>query len=423
MRIILYTGKGGVGKTSIAAASALKLAEMGHKTLVFSSDIAHSLGDSFDMELSHDPKEIAPNLWGQETNINESMKSHWGTIRDWLTTAFSWQSSNDIVAEEIAVLPGMEELANLLYILEYHDKGEYDALVVDCAPTGETLRLLSFPEVMQWWMERVFPLERRILRMVRPMAKSVLNVPLPGEEVMNSFQDLFDKVTKMNDLLKDPKQTSVRLVVNPEKMVIKEVQRTYTYLNLYGYYTDMVVCNRVIPKDVTEEYFAIIKAQQKKYLVTIDEAFSPIPIKYAPLFGQEVVGLNMLRKLAGAIFEKEDPYSIFYEGKAQYMEEDDGDFTFNIILPFISKEALNISRKGDEMIIEAGPHRRNIILPQALTGLEVESANLEEGKLRIVFHREPNKNKAKKKGGSEKSNGKETVRDHPGRQRGGNSSV
>lgn len=423
MRIILYTGKGGVGKTSIAAASALKLAEMGHKTLVFSSDIAHSLGDSFDIELTHDPKEIIPNLWAQETNINQSMKAHWGTIKDWLTTAFSWKSANEIVAEEIAVLPGMEELANLLYILDYHDKKEYDALVVDCAPTGETLRLLSFPEVMQWWMERIFPLERKLLGMVRPVAKKVLNFPLPGEDVMNSIQDLFAKVTRMNDLLKDPKKTSVRIVVNPEKMVIKEAQRTYTYLNLYGYYTDLVVCNRVMPKDVNEAYFANLKAQQSKYLTAIDEAFSPIIIKYAPLFGQEVVGLDMLRKLGGTIFEKEDPYSIFYEGKAQYVDNDDGDFVYNIVLPFISKEKINLSRRGDEMVIEVGLHRRNIILPQALTSMEVESANLEDGKLRIVFHRDVKKRKAKKKGGSERTHGQETVRDHPGGQRGGSGKV
>ena len=421
MRIILYTGKGGVGKTSISAASAVRLAELGHKTLVFSSDVAHSLGDSFDIELTHQPKEIAPNLWGQETNINESMKSHWGTIRDWLTTAFSWQSANEIVAEEIAVLPGMEELANLLYILDYFDKGEYDALVVDCAPTGETLRLLSFPEVMQWWMERIFPLERKILKMVRPMARNVLNVPLPGEDVMNSFQDLFAKVTRMNDLLKDPDKTSVRLVVNPEKMVIKEAQRTYTYLNLYGYYTDMVACNRVLPKDASEGYFATMKAQQAKYLVAIDEAFSPIPIRYAPFFGQEVVGLKMLGKLADSMFEKEDPYSIFYKGKAQYVENDDGDFVYNIVLPFISKEKINLSRRGDEMTIEVGVHRRNIILPQALTTMEVESANLEDGKLKIVFHRESKKPRTKKKGGIGKTHGKETVRDHPGGQRGDNS--
>lgn len=405
MRIILYTGKGGVGKTSISAASALKLAELGYKTLVFSTDAAHSLGDSFDITLSHEPREIYPKLWAQETNINESMKTHWGTIQEWLTTLFSWRGINALVAEEIAALPGMEELANLLYIMDYHDKGEFDSLVMDCAPTGETLRLLSFPEIMQWWVEKFFPIERKILSVVRPMVRPVTNMPLPGEDVLDSIEELFSKLVRMNELLKDSEKTSVRLVVNPEKMVIRESQRTYTYLNLYGYHTDLIICNRVIPEEVSEEYFSKWKAQQAKYLISIDEAFSPLPINYAPLFEQEVVGIPMLKKLAKAIFENRDPNSIFYKGEAQKVETVDGDYALLLDLPFVSRENINLSRRGDELLIELGPYRRNIVLPHVLTPLEVESASFESGKLKIVFHRDSKKLKAKKKGGSERSHG------------------
>jgi len=222
MRVILYTGKGGVGKTTVAAATALRSAELGYKTIVLSTDTAHSLSDSFDIPIGHEPRLIAPNLWGQETGLSQTLEAHWKTIQRYLSTLLAWRGMDEIVAEEVAIFPGMEELANLLYIVHYQEEGKYDVLIVDCAPTGETLRLLSFPEMLRWWMMRIFPIQRKIVRAVRPIVRLLTNMPLPGAEVGDSIVELYSELDKMYALLTDAEKATVRLVVNPEKMVIKE---------------------------------------------------------------------------------------------------------------------------------------------------------------------------------------------------------
>jgi arsenite-transporting ATPase len=295
VRIMLYTGKGGVGKTTIAAATALNCAERGFRTLAISTDAAHSLADSFDIPAGKAPTAIAENLWAQETDLSSTVNEQWTTIQQWLSTLLAWRGLRGIVADEMAFLPGMEELANLLYIVNYAESGQYDAIVVDSAPTGETLRLLSFPDMLNWWMKRLFPVERQVARVVRPMLKPLLNMPIPDEEVMDSIQSLFPQINKMRTLLTDPEITSIRLVMNPEKMVIKQTQRTFTYLNLYGYSTDMVICNRLIPDRVTDHYFDYWKINQAQYYKEIEERFAPLPVLILPLMEQEVVGLEMLR--------------------------------------------------------------------------------------------------------------------------------
>ncbi len=385
MRIILYTGKGGVGKTSVAAATALKAAELGYRTIVVSTDIAHSLGDSLDIPLSGSATRVADNLWAQEIDVYQEIETHWSTIRNWLIALLQWQGVDRVIADEIAILPGMEELAGLLYITRYHSQGEYEVLVIDCAPTGETLRLLSFPETVSWYMKRIFPMERRAFTALRPIISSVVPLPLPGEEVFDSVEFLYKELDRMRSILTNPAMSSVRLVMNAEKMVVKETQRTHTYLNLYGYFTDLVICNRLLPRELDGTYFDTWKESQSKYFKMIEEGFAPIPIKVAPLFGREVVGLEMLREMSKAIFGEEDPTQVFYQGQAQTIERENGNFVMRLPLAFTTKEDLSILLSGDELIIQAGHYRRNIFLPRSLIGLPVEEAKLDGKNLKLKF--------------------------------------
>jgi len=387
MRVILYTGKGGVGKTSVAAATALRAAGLGYRTLVMSTDAAHSLGDSFDMPMGGEPVPIVDNLWGQELDVFREIDRNWGTLQDWLKVLMAWRGLDEVVAEEMAVLPGMEELAGLLHLINYHDEGKYDVIMVDCAPTGETLRLLSFPDVARWWMHRIFPIERVAARIARPVLRRVTDLPLPDDEVFSAVKELFAKLEDMRDILTDPATSSVRLVLNPEKMVIKEAQRTFTYLNLYGYATDLVVCNRVIPEVVSDSYFQAWKETQERYYRQVEEAFAPLPIFKAPLMEQEVMGLAMLERFGEAVYGTLDPTAVLYLGQIQQIRQEDSQYVLTLTVPFATREEISISQVGDELVVQVGNFKRNIILPRALAGMESRGAKLDGDRLSIVFGR------------------------------------
>lgn len=385
MRIILYTGKGGVGKTSVAAATALRAADMGHSTLVMSTDVAHSLADSLDMELGAQPTQITDRLWGQEIDVLKEMQTHWSIVQDWLAALMQWQGMDEVVAEEVAVLPGMEEMVGLLNITHHYDSGQFDTIIVDCAPTGETLRLLSFPEMARWYMRKLFPLERRVATALGPMARGLFNLPVPDPKVFDSIQDLFHRLERMRSILGDPDQSSVRLVLNPEKMVIRETQRTFTYLNLYGYYTDLIVCNRLIPESVDDGFFKMWKDSQARYFHLIEEGFAPVPIRVSHLLDREVVGLDPLREMGLSLFEEDDPADIFYEGSTQTVKREDDGHVMTVNLPFLSRDDINLMQNGDELVIEAGQHRRNIVLPRILVDLPVSVARMEGSSLKLKF--------------------------------------
>ena len=387
MRIILYTGKGGVGKTSVAAATALRAARLGYKTLAMSTDAAHSLGDSFDRPLGGEIVSIVDNLWGQEIDVFRETETHWGTLENYIKILMAWRGIDEVLAEEMAILPGMEELAGLVHLINYHQQAEYDVIVVDCAPTGETLRLLSFPDVTRWWLHRIFPLQRTAARIARPVLKRVTDLPFPEDEVFEALKDLFEKLDHMREILTDAATCSVRLVLNPEKMVIKESQRTFTYLNLYGYATDLVICNRLIPQDVTDAYFSNWKDSQERYYALVEEAFSPLPILKAPLMEQEVVGMAMLERFADALYGDSDPTRVYFEGQRQDIRQEDGDYVLTLMLPFSRKEDIQLSQVGDELIVHVGNQKRNLILPRALAGLASEGAKLEGDRLTIRFVR------------------------------------
>jgi arsenite-transporting ATPase len=387
MRVILYTGKGGVGKTSVAAATALRAAHLGYRSLVMSTDAAHSLGDSFDMPLGGEPAPIVDNLWGQELDVFREIDRHWGTLQDWLKVLMAWRGLDEVVAEEMAVLPGMEELAGLLHLINYYDQGEYDVIVVDCAPTGETLRLLSFPDVARWWMHRIFPIERVAARIARPVLRRVTDLPLPDDEVFSAVKELFAKLEDMRGILTDPATSSVRLVLNPEKMVIKEAQRTFTYLNLYGYATDLVVCNRVIPEAVSDSYFQAWKETQERYYQQVEEAFAPLPILKAPLMEQEVMGLAMLERFGEAVYGALDPTAVLHQGQIHQIRQEDSQYVLELTVPFVTKEEIRLSQVGDELVVQVGNFKRNIILPRALVGMQSRGAKLEDDRLSIRFAR------------------------------------
>ncbi len=390
MRIILYTGKGGVGKTSISAATALRCADLGYRTIVLSTDAAHSLADSFDMAIGPEPTELAPNLWGQEIDVLYQMEKYWGNVQRYLSAVFEWRGLDEIIAEELTVFPGMEELASLLQIVHLHDDCDYDVVIVDCAPTGATLQLLSFPEVARWYLDKIFPLERKAIQITRPLLRAVIDIPIPDDELFDTVADLILSLDRMHDLLIDPQKSSVRLVLNPEKMVIKEAQRAFTYLNLYGYATDLIVSNRIIPAAVQDGYFSAWKEIQKKYGQVVEEAFAPLPILTVPLFDQEVVGLEMLRRMAESIYGTGDPTQVYYVGRAQSVAKDDGGYTLTVPLPFVTREEVELTRSSfDELVVHIGNHKRNLLLPRVLAGLEVSGAKHEGDVLVVSFGEKP----------------------------------
>jgi arsenite-transporting ATPase len=385
MRIILYTGKGGVGKTTVSAATALMAAERGYRTLVISTDPAHSLADAFDQPLGPEPTPITDHLWGQEINVLEEIRTHWGEVKDYLMVLFATRGVEEVIAEEMAVFPGLEELCSLLQIRLRGEEGRFDCLIVDCAPTGETMRLLSFPDVARWYMEKLFPWERRIVTAMGPIVQPFVPVPLPKDNVYAAIEALFTRIDGMKEVLCDPKRSSVRLVLNPEKMVIKEAQRALTYLNLYGYVTDAVICNRVFPRQLQHGYFAEWSHIQDRYREMIQRGFSPIPIWEIPLFDREVVGLTMLERMGRSLFADQNPLNVWMSGPIQTVRKKGGHYYLRLKLPFLQKEELSLLKRGDELVVSIGNFRRDLVLPRALADLTVKRARLEEGYLVVRF--------------------------------------
>jgi arsenite-transporting ATPase len=389
MRVIVHTGKGGVGKTSISAATALRCAEMGLKTIVISTDTAHSLADSLEAKIGPEPVQLRENLWAQEVDARYSMDKYWGLFQKYMMALFSKNGVEDIVAEEVTILPGLEEGAHLLWINKYYNENEFDVLIVDAAPTAETLRLLSLPDVTRWWFERVLSLTRGAAKILRPIGRLVKNDSIPDEAAWEQVQNLFKTLDRVRDLLAAPEVSSMRLVVNPEKMVIKETQRTYTYLNLYGYATDAILCNRIIPDEVTDPYFNMAKDRQKENLALIGEAFGELPLLKAPLFGSEITGLDALRKLGDLLYGDRNPAERMFDGRTHVIEQDEqGNYTLVVPLPFADKQDMDLYRSRDEITLRVGPYRRNIVLPYALWDLEIADAKFDEARLRIRFRSE-----------------------------------
>ena len=393
MRNIIFTGKGGVGKTSIAAATALRAADMGYRTLIMSTDPAHSLGDSLDVQLGPSPVKVAENLWGQEVSVFGDLNLNWDVVREHFAHLMAARGIEGVYAEEMGVLPGMEELFSLSYIKRYNEQNEYDLLVVDCAPTGETLRLLSLPETFGWFIKMIRNVEKFMVKpVIRPLAKKVskINDFVAPVEVFEKVDNLFSSTEGIIDLLADGSKTTMRLVMNPEKMVIKESMRALTYLNLYGITVDRITINRVMPDQSPDPYFQKWRAIQQKDIEQIFEAFAPIPIAEVPLFDDEVVGLAMLRRVGEKVYEDKNPLDIFFtENPIDIKKVSDGHYRVRVRLPFMENMGMEpkILKLGDDLTIRIGDYQKIVVLPIFLAGMESSGASYEDKWLSIDFEK------------------------------------
>jgi arsenite-transporting ATPase len=394
MRILLFSGKGGVGKTSLAAATGVRLAELGHRTLVMSIDPAHSLGDSFDLDtdLFHiktsDPFPINDKLSIFELNIQKEVKRHWQEISSYVVSVLRTTGINDVEAEELAILPGMEELSAMMYINQYRRENRYDVIVLDAAPTAESMRFISMPTTLDWYMKHIFPFQRNLLKAVRPIANRVAPFELPTDNYFANIRALFEKLEGVDELMEDPQTTSVRLVTNPEKMVLRETQRAFVYFSLHGLTVDTVIVNRVLSREIQDTWFQEWLSSQDSILREVEEYFAPVPVRRLPLFSHEVLGQQRLQEVARALYgDNEDPSAITRTEKPYTFAKQDGTYEVRLRLPFAVRGEVGLFKKGDELVVEVGTVRRHIGLPRFMATLVPGKAKL-ENRILVVEMRE-----------------------------------
>jgi len=394
MRIIFYTGKGGVGKTTIAAATGMKLAQLGYRTIVISLDVAHSLRDAFDSDVATSAETlirtekqmpVGENLWIQEINIQEAIAEYWDEVYNYIRSLLNRSGLETLVAEEIAVFPGMEEICALFYINQYVREKTYDVIILDCAPTGESLRFVSIPTTLEWYMNRIFKLERNLAKVAGPVIERVSNVPLPRDSYFQNIQSLFDKLEGIDGVLTDPKITTVRLVTNPEKIVIKETQRAFMYFCLYGLCIDAVIINRIFPEGVAADYFELWKQTQRHYIQEASHYFSDVPIWKVNLFSDEIVGKAGLQRLGDSLYADIDPAERFSERRPYQFQERNGAYQLTMRLPFLTKEEIELTKRGDELIVTIGGFKRHVALPRSLANRRTTGAKLSGAQLVITF--------------------------------------
>jgi arsenite-transporting ATPase len=385
MRLILYLGKGGVGKTTMAAATAARAAQLGKRTLVVSTDLAHSLADALDTPLVAEPKQVADHLWAQEINVLDEMRAQWSRVQDYVTSVLKKQGINDVAAEEMALIPGMDEIVALLNIHRVAKDGSYDVVVVDAAPTGETVRLLSMPETFLWYANQAKGWRGVAMNAAKPLLRSFL----PGVNVLDSLQKLNEQVAVLRGVLTDAEVSSYRLVVNPEKMVIKEALRAETYLALFGYPIDGVVCNRVLPQPANGHYQdALLRemlAQQQGYYEQIHSTFAPLPVWDVPYRSREILGPEALAELGAGIWGGEDPTRVFHQGAPQELVKRGDTYILRLPLPHVELAKVGMLKKGDELIVEIGNFKRDVALPTVLVPMEATVARMVNGALEVTF--------------------------------------
>lgn len=385
MRVLLFTGKGGVGKTTVAGATALRCAAEGLKTVVVSTDPAHSLSDALGVPLGSRPTPVRPGLWGQQLDTTERFEEAWGDLREYLVALFGWAGLETVEAEELAVLPGLDELFALSDINGLARSGDYDVVVVDCAPTADTLRLLSLPDVLSWYMERVFPVERRLVRLVRPMLSRMTSMPVADDDVFAAGALIYEGLDGVRQLLSDPRTTSLRLVVNPERMVIAEARRTATYLSLFGYNLDAVIANRLLPEHVSDPWFDAWKRSHADHLATIEDSFAPLPVLRAELAAAELSGLDALADFGARLYGERDPAAVMHAEPTLRIETRGDQRLLAIALPFIDGDDLELGVRGDELMVRVGPYRRAVAIPDSLRRRRVAGASIVDDWLEVTF--------------------------------------
>jgi arsenite-transporting ATPase len=385
MRILLFTGKGGVGKTTVAAATALRAAEAGLRTVVVSTDPAHSLADAFDVDLGDRPTAVTANLWGQQLNARLRFEEAWDEVRSYVVNVLDWAGADAMEAEELAVIPGLDEVFALADIKGFATSGDYDMVVVDCAPTAETIRLLSLPDVLGWYMQRVFETQRRMTRLAKPALARFTSLPIAGDAVFGAIRRFYDRLDGVRDLLVDGSVTSARLVVNPERMVVAEARRTYTYLALFGYHVDAVIANRMLPDAIDDPWFEKWKRSQSAHLEVIKDAFAPLPVLAAELAGHELVGCEQLSRFAQQLYREHDPVARLADVEPLRVDAVGDALVLSVHLPFTDKRDVQLGRADGELYLTVGPHRRAFVLPDSLLRREVGGARLEGDRLEVEF--------------------------------------
>jgi arsenite-transporting ATPase len=393
MRIILFTGKGGTGKTTVAAATGLTLAAQGLKTLVMSVDAAHSLADSFDLPGALTDKHrgeavpVAENLWIQEVDVTEEIGRHWKDISGYITALLAVTGVEEVLAEELAIFPGMEEVSALLYVNRYAKEKAFDVLILDCAPTGESLRFVSLPPTLDWYMTKLFRIQRNILKVARPVAKKVANVPLPPDRYFDNVQSLAEKLDGVDALLKDPKTTTVRLVTNAEKIVIKETQRAFMYFGLYGFTVDAVIVNRLLPRGMHDPFFDKWRKTQGVFLEEAHRYFDPVPLFTLPLRDDQVLGAAALLSLGTELWAGRDAAASFRSDAPYRYAKQNGRYVLTLDLPFVAKEDVDLAVASGDLIVRIGNVRHHVPIPRTLAGFTPSGAKVEDGKLTVRFAR------------------------------------
>lgn len=384
-RILLFTGKGGVGKTTVSAATALACAERGQRTLVMSTDPAHSLADAFDVDLGSQPTTVVENLHGMQLDATERLERVWGDVQSYIAELLQWVGVDGIEAEELAVIPGLDEVFSLGDIRMAASSGDYDVIVVDCGPTAETIRFLSLPEILNWYIDRVVPMQQRVTGTLRPVLEKLTNLPIASEGVFAAATRFQSQLDGVRELLTDGTRSTVRLVVNPERMVIAEARRTATYLNLFGYHLDAVIANRLLPDDVTDPWFASWKASHAEHLSTIEADFAPLPVLKASLANAELLGIDGIRSFADGLYADTNPSDVLHKEQPMRFERDGDTTTLFVRLPFAVRDDLDVARRANELLIRVGPQRRRVVLPDSLQRRAVKSARLIGDELKVVF--------------------------------------
>ena len=385
MRILLFTGKGGVGKTTVAAATAARAAENGLRTIVCSTDPAHSLADAFDVPLGDRPTPIADRLHGQQLNARVRFEEAWEDVRTYLVDVLDWAGAGTVEAEELAVIPGLDEVFALADIKEFATSGDYDLVVVDCAPTAETIRLLSLPDVLGWYMERMFDTQRRLTRLARPILQRVSAIPIAGDAVFSAVRRFYDRLDGVRELLTDGDITSARLVVNPERLVVAEARRTFTYLSLFGYHVDAVIANRILPAELDHPWLAQWRTTQTAHLDVIADAFAPLPILAAELANEEIVGIPALSMFAKKLYGDADVAGRLSFAEPFRVDSEGETLLLSVQLPFTERDDVRLGRTGDELVLTVGPHRRALVLPDSLVRRDVAGARFVEDRLVVEF--------------------------------------
>jgi arsenite-transporting ATPase len=382
-RIVLHTGKGGVGKTSVAAATARRVAAGGARTLVFSTDPAHSLADVLDTEIGRKPVQVGDRLWAEQVHAQAEIERNWSAVREWLSAQLLRRGADRITAEEITVPPGLDELLALLRMRRHAESDEFDVVVVDCAPTGETLRLLSLPDVARWWLDRIVPAhELGAMEAARPFARAVLDVSLPDDDAFADVTTVVRGVLAMGDVLRDTDRVSVRLVMTPERLAVDEARRTFTYLNLYGFPVDAAIVNRVFPEEVGE-YFGRWRERQEEQLREVVDSFAPVPVLRAPYFAEEVRGADMLDALGDATFGDRDAAAILHTGAAERLELGEDAARLHLPLPLAERGDVSLRQVGSELVVRVDDYKRTLLLPPALRGWSARGAALADGSLTV----------------------------------------